>query len=1305
MGCCASDMLALLGPQVQIQASRTRSRTKFRGDFASSAVGGIGMAPRAYWSPAALEVREAQDALLCLEAAHSSSFNACLDAQYGEGRHDCLPQIQVGVCARARPRRSAAAWRRGLAFGRAWQANTRVRMRARSLGGPAGECNDGRGAARGSHVPRSPWVRCVQDAPAPGWTVARRVRSRGRSDASRGVRLFKAEVQYTIGPAGGAAHPAGPEPEVLLVYALSAPAHMLEEALAARRGPRGAKGFFFKKKTDTPSITGMHGSDGAKPSWSQAARELYREIAEDLLTHTCNAVFEEGPSTAADRGAPAIKASLQRAKSIILTGHGAGALVAYEATLSLLRLYPEALKAKLKCITFGMPVMGWDGREQRDCLLRLIAPTLHSIPMLRRDLPCPHFLHILRQEDLVPATALCSRKLRSSVAAALSVAADRRNALGQHWSALSPYSKALCDELVKLDRRQSVLDAADPGGAEAARDGADGPVASSSSHHASVSPTTNYDSDDSDAGYAGSSHAAPEEMGEADAAEGDAADTASQSWRWPKWKKNKLIGVNGDKVDWDVVCKAVRQDIAHVPVPEWWALGKFWFFCDSHPFDAPASPLSSPNHRSDHKRRQSHKAMATSANGKETNNWSASTRRDGTVVRVRRWVVQFPYLVHLTPQGKRELFEPFPDSVALLRDMLASGVDQLQHVDKPHLGFARTPHVLSKDERARAVGEARRCQWPVQHHLGQYINALHSWVGSSEWQISRRRELSSSILQPASKGGSKAIVGAAATGAAASSTSQPGLALSNGGRDGSREERLASIAESPSPPARETRQTLDASEVPACQAKADFAYCSCVSDGVKTLLQLSVRGRNLHFVEAIDLVLLAWPADQSEEANGSAGSASLSALHAYSSENARSAHRAEANGNEQASVDSSMHIAMRLLPEACGPSGLVATCEAPYGWLGAAVHARLLGSCICEEHVPCDISGLTSFRALHGLAATLENTAVCDVLHRALLLQELVSSSTPALYAGKHGRTDTHADAHVAPSARVEALEDGQGATCRRQGRAHGTKEGGPVQVGDVTALPLGLPLLLLHTCSGAQLLQDLIAELMNLEHKTRSQWSDFMRTISLGGLDPHPPSPYEAAGTHVNGSRHPQAIAEHSPAGVGHGRDGEDTPGDKGRTLERGASMQWCGWEGMAERLHHIDALLNRPLSLSMDRSPRFKQMMGLTLAMTAGATIMAGSCLLAPYAAASVMPTVAAYVTPAHAVTGMFATSMVGTHMQARCTIDGSYREKLSHLALALRIDMRNIRPVSPPASPPLPPFTRLFPARSFVQLPHGR
>jgi hypothetical protein len=1111
--------------------------------------------------------------------------------------------------------------------------------------------------------------------------VSRHVRSLGLSEASRGVRLFKAEVRYTIGPAGGTAQPAGPDPEELLVYAFSAPAHMLEEALAARRGPRGAKGFFFKKKTDAPSITSMRGSDGEdKPSWSQAARELQREIADELLTHTCNAVFDEGPATAVGCGPPALKPSLQRSSSIILTGHGAGALVAYDATLSLLRLYPEALKGKVKCITFGMPVMGWDGREQRDSLLRLIAPTLNAIPMLRRDLPCPHFLHILRQEDLVPSTALCSRKLRSSVAAALAVAADRRNALGRHSSSLSPYSKALCEELVKLDSRETVLGAMQEGGLDGARH-APMPCAAPLSKPPHVAPTGDYDSDDSDCGYGasshpptsygGSSHAPTEENGEGRWPDTDAGDapSLSQSWRWPRWKKTQLVGVNEGKVDWDLVWKAVREDIFELTVPEWWALGKFWFFCDSHPFDAPCSPLSS-----DHKKRHNKKTMSTSPMGNPTT-LSPSTRRDGTVVRVRRWVVQFPYFVHATAQGRRELFEPFPDSVGLLRDMLASGVDHL-HADKPHYASS------SKDEQARTAYEARRRLWPVQHHLGQYINAVHSWVGSSEWQISRRRELKSTVLLPGSnekhKDKSGPAGGSASQGASCASPPPPSAVFSPppseaAGRDSSKQEPMPLIAEAPSPLVRQMR---GGAEVAACQAKADFGICSSVADGVKTFLQLCVRGRNLHFVEAIHLVLQAWPPDQTEDASESESRSSLSASDAKSS--GYFSRSSEAHGKEGGSVDStssSIHIAMRLQHEACGPSVLVATCEAPYGWIGAAVHARLLGSCMSEESVSCDLSEVTSFRALHALAASLENMPVCEVLHKALLLEELVS------------------DGHLAASSHTGAHQDDHAAACPPQGREGGRKEGRlmaqvvqVVQVADVTGLwhgsglPHGLPHLLIHTREGAKLLQQLIGELTNLEHKTRSQWSDFMRTISLGGLDPHshsslahlpPPSSHSDAASHTSALLLPDQQSAARDFG------GEEPSVDTDTAQERGVWTLGCGREGMAERLHHIDLLLNRPLSLSMDRSPRFKQIMGLTLAMTAGATIMAGTCLLAPYAAASVMPTVAAYVTPAHAVTGMFATSMVGTHMQARCTIDGSYRDKLAHLALALSIDTRNIRP----------------------------
>ena len=65
-----------------------------------------------------------------------------------------------------------------------------------------------------------------------------------------------------------------------------------------------------------------------------------------------------------------------------------------------------------------------------------------------------------------------------------------------------------------------------------------------------------YDSDDSDCGYGasshpptsygGSSHAPTEENGEGRWSERDAGDAASlsQSWRWPRWKKNQLKLLN-----------------------------------------------------------------------------------------------------------------------------------------------------------------------------------------------------------------------------------------------------------------------------------------------------------------------------------------------------------------------------------------------------------------------------------------------------------------------------------------------------------------------------------------------------------------------------------------------------------------------------------------------------------------------------------------------------------------------------------------------------------------------------------------
>lgn len=83
-----------------------------------------------------------------------------------------------------------------------------------------------------------------QDAPA-GWVATRRIRSRGVVDAAGGIRLFKAEVQYTLGPAGGeglsaeaqavASEHKSLSTSVVHIYAISAPEDMLAEALSARR--------------------------------------------------------------------------------------------------------------------------------------------------------------------------------------------------------------------------------------------------------------------------------------------------------------------------------------------------------------------------------------------------------------------------------------------------------------------------------------------------------------------------------------------------------------------------------------------------------------------------------------------------------------------------------------------------------------------------------------------------------------------------------------------------------------------------------------------------------------------------------------------------------------------------------------------------------------------------------------------------------------------------------------------------------------------------------------------------------------
>jgi hypothetical protein len=107
------------------------------------------------------------------------------------------------------------------------------------------------------------------------------------------------------------------------------------------------------------------------------------------------------------------------------------------------------------------------------------------------------------------------------------------------------------------------------------------------------------------------------------------------------------------------------------------------------------------------------------------------------------------------------------------------------------------------------------------------------------------------------------------------------------------------------------------------------------------------------------------------------------------------------------------------------------------------------------------------------------------------------------------------------------------------------------------------------------------------------------------------------------------------------------------------------------------MQEFLDRPLALAMDRSGPTRRVYGLLKAVAMGGTAMAGACLLAPASAAALVPAAvaAALTSPASAVggtaAGVFISSLLQTHTQARSALVGPYEEKLLHFARALGID----------------------------------
>lgn len=111
--------------------------------------------------------------------------------------------------------------------------------------------------------------------------------------------------------------------------------------------------------------------------------------------------------------------------------------------------------------------------------------------------------------------------------------------------------------------------------------------------------------------------------------------------------------------------------------------------------------------------------------------------------------------------------------------------------------------------------------------------------------------------------------------------------------------------------------------------------------------------------------------------------------------------------------------------------------------------------------------------------------------------------------------------------------------------------------------------------------------------------------------------------------------------------------------------------------RFAAMQGFFDRPLSLSMDRSKGERCVYGLLKAVAMGGTAMAGACLLAPASAAALVPAAvaAAITSPASAVggtaAGVFISSILQTHTQARSALVGPYEEKLLHFARALGVD----------------------------------
>lgn len=130
--------------------------------------------------------------------------------------------------------------------------------------------------------------------------------------------------------------------------------------------------------------------------WQIGAEELASEIADELLL----------PPSSLHCPVRLLRRDYALSDvRLLLTGHGAGALSAYLTALLLLQRHP-ALSPILRCVTFGMPMMGFGSPTERALLL---AGSWEGAGRL------PHFHFVVRWDDPIPTSTLSSREARRPI--------------------------------------------------------------------------------------------------------------------------------------------------------------------------------------------------------------------------------------------------------------------------------------------------------------------------------------------------------------------------------------------------------------------------------------------------------------------------------------------------------------------------------------------------------------------------------------------------------------------------------------------------------------------------------------------------------------------------------------------------------------------------------------------------------------------------------------------------------------------------------------------------------------------------